>query len=288
LFHADLHPGNIMLLRNSRFGLIDFGAVGALDGTFREQLNQYNALIAEGSYMKAAEIYLDISSPLPALSSVQIWKLTTAIAHYQRNLSLRMGARTIPHNEKNSAEDSRALARVAARYKVPFSWQWLKLQRTLFALDSSLFALDKNANTIKFGVRYREAAARRQQAKTSAVPIGTRLSDLLTSATAVTGRLDENLAVASSFMRRVALVTEPMNVQVIRYVLKMAAGLALVVGCAIALSAAGSSTLGSVLGEAGRLVTKTPSLRWILWGLAAVGARILYTGVRGIRTMLSK
>ncbi len=69
LFHADLHPGNIMLLRNNRFGLIDFGAVGALEGTFRKQLNQYNALIAEGSYIKAAEIYLDISSPLPALSS---------------------------------------------------------------------------------------------------------------------------------------------------------------------------------------------------------------------------
>jgi predicted unusual protein kinase regulating ubiquinone biosynthesis (AarF/ABC1/UbiB family) len=54
-----------MLLRNSRFGLIDFGAVGSLDASFRQQLNQYNALIAEGSYIKAAEVYLDISSPLP-------------------------------------------------------------------------------------------------------------------------------------------------------------------------------------------------------------------------------
>ena len=162
--------------------------------------------------------------------------------------------------------------------------------RRISSSASSVFAAnrDKKADTIKFGVRYRAAAAQRQQAKASGVPIGTRLSDLLTSATAVAGRLDENLAVASRFMRRAALVTEPMYLQSIRYVLKMAVGLTLVVACALALGAVGRSALDSVLGGTARLLTKTPSLRWVLWGLAVVGARILYTGVRGIRTMLSK
>ena len=34
LFHSDLHPGNIVLLRNSRFALIDLGTIGQLDANF--------------------------------------------------------------------------------------------------------------------------------------------------------------------------------------------------------------------------------------------------------------
>jgi ubiquinone biosynthesis protein len=35
LFHADLHPGNILVLPGSRIGLLDFGIVGVLDDTLR-------------------------------------------------------------------------------------------------------------------------------------------------------------------------------------------------------------------------------------------------------------
>ncbi len=31
VFHADPHPGNVMVLRDGRVGLIDFGAVSRLD-----------------------------------------------------------------------------------------------------------------------------------------------------------------------------------------------------------------------------------------------------------------
>lgn len=35
VFHADLHPGNILILDDGRIGLLDFGAVGVLDGETR-------------------------------------------------------------------------------------------------------------------------------------------------------------------------------------------------------------------------------------------------------------
>lgn len=35
VFHADLHPGNIMVLTDGRAGLLDMGAVGVLDGELR-------------------------------------------------------------------------------------------------------------------------------------------------------------------------------------------------------------------------------------------------------------
>ncbi|MGO1591642.1 ABC1 kinase family protein [Ancrocorticia sp.] len=38
VFHADLHPGNIMLLDDGRIGLLDFGAIGVIDSETRQLL----------------------------------------------------------------------------------------------------------------------------------------------------------------------------------------------------------------------------------------------------------
>lgn len=51
-FHADPHPGNIMLLRDGRLALLDFGSVGRLDGQLRTSLQ--NLLIAIGRSDPAA------------------------------------------------------------------------------------------------------------------------------------------------------------------------------------------------------------------------------------------
>ena len=40
VFHADPHPGNIMLLADGRLGLIDFGSVGRLDSGLRAALQR--------------------------------------------------------------------------------------------------------------------------------------------------------------------------------------------------------------------------------------------------------
>ncbi|WP_343952816.1 ABC1 kinase family protein [Nonomuraea longicatena] len=41
VFHADPHPGNLMLLDDGRLGLLDFGSVGRLDGSVRAALQRF-------------------------------------------------------------------------------------------------------------------------------------------------------------------------------------------------------------------------------------------------------
>ncbi|WP_240506331.1 ABC1 kinase family protein [Thermoactinospora rubra] len=41
VFHADPHPGNIMLLDDGRLGLLDFGSVGRLDASARSALQRF-------------------------------------------------------------------------------------------------------------------------------------------------------------------------------------------------------------------------------------------------------
>ncbi|GDY54600.1 hypothetical protein SVIO_052230 [Streptomyces violaceusniger] len=41
IFHADPHPGNILLLEDGRIGLIDFGSVGRLDSSLRASLTRF-------------------------------------------------------------------------------------------------------------------------------------------------------------------------------------------------------------------------------------------------------
>ncbi|MEO6826845.1 MAG: AarF/UbiB family protein [Microbacteriaceae bacterium] len=40
VFHADLHPGNVMLLEQGQLALIDFGSVGRLDSEMRAQIGE--------------------------------------------------------------------------------------------------------------------------------------------------------------------------------------------------------------------------------------------------------
>ena len=47
-FHADPHPGNILVLPGSRIGLLDFGMVGRIDEGLREDIEDLLISIVNG------------------------------------------------------------------------------------------------------------------------------------------------------------------------------------------------------------------------------------------------
>lgn len=54
-FHADLHPGNIVLLTNHKLGLVDFGSVGVLDDETRRLLATFLLGLFNGDAVTATD-----------------------------------------------------------------------------------------------------------------------------------------------------------------------------------------------------------------------------------------
>lgn len=61
VYHADPHPGNILLLEDGRLGLLDFGSVGRLDALAQNALRMLLAAIDRGDPEAVAAALLDLS-----------------------------------------------------------------------------------------------------------------------------------------------------------------------------------------------------------------------------------
>ncbi len=62
-FHADLHPGNILLMKNGKIGLLDFGIVGHLEKKTRELGLKLYLAIVERDSQKISEVLLSYGTP---------------------------------------------------------------------------------------------------------------------------------------------------------------------------------------------------------------------------------
>jgi ubiquinone biosynthesis protein len=157
-FHADLHPGNIILLRNSRIALIDLGSVGSLD---REFLTLYRGLqraLAANDYGKAADLQLRLCAQLPSrklnelrselIRCLRLWSQKTKIAH-------------LPFHERSVNNGAAEVSRILYRYGAEQTWEFLKIARTLSTLDGSLAYLHRDLNYIKILQKYFGQATQR-------------------------------------------------------------------------------------------------------------------------------
>jgi len=61
LFHADPHPGNILILKDGRIALIDFGIIGQFDQRLKENTLEIFRSIINNDYETAAEVLLSMS-----------------------------------------------------------------------------------------------------------------------------------------------------------------------------------------------------------------------------------
>ncbi|MDF2744956.1 MAG: AarF/ABC1/UbiB kinase family protein [Actinomycetia bacterium] len=60
VFHADPHPGNVLVLADGRLGLLDFGSVGRLDGSVRAALQRLLLAMDRGDPLGASDALLEV------------------------------------------------------------------------------------------------------------------------------------------------------------------------------------------------------------------------------------
>ena len=72
IFHADPHPGNILLLSDGQLGLLDFGSVGRIDAEMRGALQRLLLAVDHGNPAALTDALLELVTRPEALDETQL------------------------------------------------------------------------------------------------------------------------------------------------------------------------------------------------------------------------
>jgi ubiquinone biosynthesis protein len=130
VFHADLHPGNILLTPDGRPALVDFGSVGRLDMSLRETVQELLAAYLQGDTRRIADAVLTMA-PLPDANDEDRFRRDMAtFVTYQLGPGARIGIDTV-----DAAVD------VFARYGMAVPADFVAAGRAFAILDGTLRSL---------------------------------------------------------------------------------------------------------------------------------------------------
>lgn len=158
LYHGDLHPGNIILLRKSKFVLIDLGSTGTLDAELRKIYLGYINALSEGDFPRASDYYIRFGVDVP---KANIPRVRVEMARGFDSWSAKSELKGLSYREKSLGGATQEVTNVAFGYKIPTNWAFLKVSRSFFALDGSLQYLLPELNTFKIIKKYNKEADRR-------------------------------------------------------------------------------------------------------------------------------
>jgi ubiquinone biosynthesis protein len=83
LFHADPHPGNVLLTADHRLGLIDLGMVGRLSGGVQERLFRLLLAIADARGEEAAAVVVSLGEKLEGFEEAPMRRMIVElVGHY--------------------------------------------------------------------------------------------------------------------------------------------------------------------------------------------------------------
>jgi predicted unusual protein kinase regulating ubiquinone biosynthesis (AarF/ABC1/UbiB family) len=167
-FHADPHPGNILLTDDDRIALIDLGMVGHVSGRFQENLLRLLVAISEGHGDEAAQIAIRMGEAKPNFDKSDF---QTRVA----NLVARHADTTL--EQIDAGQVALEITRIAADCWFRLPPQFTMIAKALLNLDQVVYTLapDFDPNAI---IRD-EASSILARKMTESVDSGSILSRLL-------------------------------------------------------------------------------------------------------------
>lgn len=202
LYHCDLHPGNILLMRKNNITLIDFGSVGTTDKTLLSKSMQVFYAVVNQDYDKAADLFFLMA---PSLPETDLSEVRAKIVRLYREFEPLTKIKTLPYHKKSFGRVAGSITQVMGEAKIPFPIDILRSMRADITLDAALMVLMPEINYPKVSQQFLEEMRKRQQKKmrsrkriTAYLAQASRTADM-------PGKLAENAYFEGEYLRRRAL-----------------------------------------------------------------------------------
>ena len=156
VFHADPHPGNVLLTPDHRLALIDLGMVGRLSNTVQEQLFRLMLAIVDGRGDDAATVVISIGEKLETFEEAHLRRMVTELVGRYQNASAQ---------ELNVGRVMLDMARTGSRFGVRMPPELALLGKTLLNLHQIGRVLDANFDVNRSMRRNSTSLMRRRMLK---------------------------------------------------------------------------------------------------------------------------
>ncbi len=140
-FHADPHPGNVLIMPDGKICLIDFGMMGTLNRQDKDAFKDLIVAITKGNFSKLVNAIERLTKHKKVANKEEL--------EYDINILLdEFPPYTI--DERNMTEVVDRLQYIIYKHKLSFPNDFFLLLRTLVILDGISNILDPEFNTLKY------------------------------------------------------------------------------------------------------------------------------------------
>jgi ubiquinone biosynthesis protein len=260
LFHADPHPGNVLLLDDGWLGLIDFGAVGRLGATERQAVVEMMVGVASGNVTTLRDALLSI---VVVEGSASVPAIDAALRDFL--------ARHVRPGQGITAEAFGALVTIVGELGLRVPRWFATLARAMVTLEGTLRTIDPAFSLVDGALQMAPELMPTLHAPGDLrVAVEQELAVQLPRLRRLPERVDTLLGQASAgrLSVRVALFTEPDDERVVTKLVNRVVQTVLAASLGI-----GSAVLIGI--DAGPSITDAVSLNEVLGYAGLIGASVL-------------
>lgn len=152
-FHADPHPGNLLVLANGQIGLLDFGMVGRVEERLREEIEDLLLAIVQQDSEQITSIVLRIANVPDGLNDAQLrLEIADFIAHF--------GNQSLDRFDLATALEE--MINIIFRYRIALPAQVAMMLKVFITLEGTAQLLNPTFSLVEVLQRYQRKAILRR------------------------------------------------------------------------------------------------------------------------------
>jgi predicted unusual protein kinase regulating ubiquinone biosynthesis (AarF/ABC1/UbiB family) len=156
-FHADPHPGNIVVGANNRICFIDFGAVGRFSSQTRKAWRELMHHMMNGDITRMVNCSVSFAGPLPPIDVERLFK---EVEQIYEDWIYAQKSRDAEWWERSTAQAWLRYIEVARKLGVPVGLGVIQFFRATFLYDSIVTRLDRDIDLVRAYKEYADEAAK--------------------------------------------------------------------------------------------------------------------------------